>query len=283
MCAPSSPSSASPPSSRPSPPSTVTSGCGHLSDTRFLHPHHHHHHTERGTPMKIRHSKRAAAVLAVAVVASAGFAAAAHGATTDHDVRASDFNSALADQRTNGHLDFLKEGVRLYTDGNADTGPRTDGGTGDWNTDKVAQYYAPASTTMPTSSGQDWYGTDSAPGMQIVFDYDGTTGNGNDYNVLVGEKVYNGTWWLTNGSSTDAKAADPSGTNDGGNGSAYFGTLQQWKDAMPAARVLAYGFSLGSGVKGDGVLRSQTFGDDSYVFTDEAAPTTPPEPTTVNP
>ena len=56
-------------------------------------------------------------------------------------MRASDFNPTLADQRTNGHLDFLKEGVRLYTDGNADTGPRTDGGTGDWNTDKVQAAY----------------------------------------------------------------------------------------------------------------------------------------------
>ena len=39
---------------------------------------------------------------------------------------------------------------------------------------------------------------------------------------------------------------------------------------MPNAKVLAYGFSLGSGVKGDGVLRSQTFGGEEYIFTDEA-------------
>ena len=40
---------------------------------------------------------------------------------------------------------------------------------------------------------------------------------------------------------------------------------------------LAYGFSLGSGVKGDGVLRAQTYGDNEYIFTDEenAAPVTP--------
>jgi len=214
--------------------------------------------------MRIRNHKRAAAaVLTAAVVVSAGFAAAAQGATTDHDVRQSDFIPGLADTRSAGHFDFLKEGIRLYTDdssGNA----------------KVAQYFAPASTTLPTAADEDWYGTTPAPGMQIVFDYDQTSGNGNDYNILVGESIYNGNWWLTNGSSADAKAADPSGAENGGNGSDYFGTLQQWKDAMPNAKVLAYGFSLGSGVKGDGVLRSQTYGDDRYVFTDEDAPTTPP-------
>ena len=31
------------------------------------------------------------------------------------------------------------------------------------------------------------------------------------------------------------------------------------------------GFSLGSGVKGDGVLRSQSYGGDEYIFTDEEA------------
>ncbi len=105
--------------------------------------------------------------------------------------------------------------------------------------------------------------------MQIVFDYDGTAGNGNDYNILVGEAVYGDDWWLTNGSSADAKAADPSGAENGGSGSDYFGTLAEWKTEMPNAKVLAYGFSLGSGVKGDGVLRSQTYGGDEYIFTDE--------------
>ncbi len=41
--------------------------------------------------------------------------------------------------------------------------------------------------------------------------------------------------------------------------------------------VFAYGFSLGSGIKGDGVLRSQTYDGDEYIFTDETnvAPGTP--------
>ena len=100
-------------------------------------------------------------------------------------------------------------------------------------------------------------------------------GNGNDYNILVGEPVYGANWWLTNGSSADAKAADPSGANDGGNGSAYFGTLADWKAALPQARVYAGGFSLGSGVKGDGVIDSITYDGTTYRFTNKAsAPST---------
>ena len=108
-----------------------------------------------------------------------------------------------------------------------------------------------------------------------MFDADGIDGNGNDYNILVGEPVYGDNWWLTNSSSATAKAADPSGANDGGNGSAYFGTLAEWANALPDARVYAGGFSLGSGVKGDGVIDSITYDGTTYRFTNTAsAPTT---------
>src|SRR5262245_37594682 len=110
--------------------------------------------------MKIRHARRAiAAGAALAAVATLGLAVAAQGATTDHDVRQSDFIPTLSDTRATGHLDFLKEGVRLWTEGNT-------------STDKAAEYFAPGSTVLPTSGEQDWYGTTPAPGMQIVFDYD---------------------------------------------------------------------------------------------------------------
>ena len=67
---------------------------------------------------------------------------------------------------------------------------------------KAAGYFAidkPLSDI--TSSSLNWHGTDPPPGQQIVFDVDGVTGNGNDYNILVGEPVYGDNWWLTNGSS----------------------------------------------------------------------------------
>ncbi len=81
-----------------------------------------------------------------------------------------------------------------------------------------------------------------------------------------------GDWWLTSGSSADAKDVDPSGANNGGNGSAWFGTLAEWAAALPDARFYAGGFSLGSGVKGDGFLESITYGDTTYTFTSAAAP-----------
>ena len=43
---------------------------------------------------------------------------------------------------------------------------------------------------------------------------------------------------------------------------------------MPNARFLAGGFSLGSGVKGDGVIDSITYGGTEYRFTKNAASST---------
>jgi hypothetical protein len=194
-----------------------------------------------------------AAIVALGLVAAAP---AAH-AVTVKQIRPADLVSALNDVRSAGHYDFLAEGVHVKTD---DTSGQA----------KVALYF-PVTDAFPTSGGVEWYGTTPAPGAQLVFDADNITGNGNDYNVLVGESVYGDNWWLTSGSSATAKAADPSGTDNGGNGSEWFGTLAQWKAALPTAKVLAGGFSLGSGIKGEGVVRAVNLGETSYVFTDTAA------------
>ena len=194
-----------------------------------------------------------AAMVALGLVAAAP---AAH-AVTVKQIRQADLVTALNDVRSAGHYDFLAEGVHVKTD---DTSGQA----------KVALYF-PVTDAFPTSGGVEWYGTTPAPGAQLVFDADNITGNGNDYNVLVGESVYGDNWWLTSGSSTTAKAADPSGAENGGNGSEWFGTLAQWKASLPTAKVLAGGFSLGSGIKGEGVVRAVNLGETSYVFTDSAA------------
>ena len=49
-------------------------------------------------------------------------------------------------------------------------------------------------------------------------------------------------------------------------GPEWFGTLAQWEAAFASERVYAYGFSLGSGVLGDGVINSMTFGGTTYTF-----------------
>jgi hypothetical protein len=213
--------------------------------------------------------RRAAATLALTVAATLGLGvAAAQGAPTDHDVRASDFIAASSDTRATGHKDFLKEGIRLWTEGNT-------------STDKVAEYFA---VNQPlagiTDVDYDWYGTTPSPGQQYVMDFDN---DGSLDGILVGEKVYGGQEvWLTNGSKAAYKGDGSPAVGDGF-GSPNHGTLAQWSEKYPDAQILFGGFSLGSGVKGDGVLRALTFGPDRYVFTDADAVVTPPTPETYNP
>ena len=135
-----------------------------------------------------------------------------------------DLVTALNDVRSGGHYEFLSEGVHVWTDSNT-------------SQDKVALYF-PVTDAFPTTGNVEWFGTTPAPGAQLVFDVDNITGNGNDYNVLVGESVYGANWWLTNGSSAAAKAADPSGAENGGNGSEWFGTLAQWKSRAAQRQAL---------------------------------------------
>ena len=83
--------------------------------------------------------------------------------------------------------------------------------------------------------------------------------------ILVGEPgAYGDDWWLSNGSKQFVKDDAPSHTV--GSGSANHGTLDQWRDAFPDAVVQAFGFSLGSGVKGDGVITAIDFAGTTYTF-----------------
>lgn len=202
------------------------------------------------------HSRLLGGTVAAAVVAGlmlAATAPTAH-AADPVEIHQGDFIGLLGDTRSAGHYDFTAEGIHLWTD-NATSQA------------KVAEYFALTGslTDMVGSTPPAWTGTSPAPGSQIVFDADGTTGNGNDGNILVGESVYGGSdWWLSNNSSPDAKSAAPLTT--GGSGSGWHGTLADWAAALPDARVYAGGFSLGSGVLGDGVLTGLRFGSTDYTF-----------------
>lgn len=185
----------------------------------------------------------------------------------DSTVRPDQLN--CAETRTAGHNDVGASDVHVYTDDNTSQA-------------KAACYFT-LTGALPTNASMLWADngndTDTArPGQQLVFDGNGIPGDGiSDYNILVGEPVYGDNWWLTSGSSAEAKAADPSGTENGGNGSEWFGTLAEWSAAMPDATSLAGGWSLGSGVKGDGWVKSLTYGPDTYTFTNtEPHPATTP-------
>src|SRR4029079_12975129 len=135
---------------------------------------------------------RTSLALAIALVWGVGAAQLASAATVV-TIRQADLIAPLSDTRPAGHVTFLTDGLHVQTD--------------DTTSDaKAAEYFA-LSGALPATASMVWFGTDARPGQQLVFDVDATTGNGNDFNILVGEPtVYGDTWWLTAGSSADAKA-----------------------------------------------------------------------------
>jgi len=189
---------------------------------------------------------------AVAAVAVLGFTMQSASAASSSIVVPNDFVPSLSDTRSTGHYEVQGTGLHI----------RTEGAT---STDKVAEYVATA--TSLTSVGEpklNFTNTSGGgiPGFQLVVDFnnDGTADG-----ILVGEPVpYGIDWWLSNGSKQFVKDGAPS--HSGGSGSADHGTLEQWRTAFPAATVRAFGFSLGSGVKGDGVLNSIEFAGTTYTF-----------------
>ena len=155
------------------------------------------------------------------------------------------------DTRATGHTEFLSNGLHIWTEGAT-------------STDKVAWYnivtpYSLADIGTPSIEYTNTAG--GVPGMQLLLDFDG---DGSTDGTLVGESVYGADWWLTDGSKQFVKDGAPSHT--GGSGSTNHGTLNQWLVAFPNAKVTVVGFSLGSGVKGDGVLKSLTFGCQTWEF-----------------
>lgn len=159
--------------------------------------------------------------------------------------------------KSSGHYVFTDEGLRIYTDDNSSNA-------------KVAWYHSvDYSLSQVGEPSMTYVSTEGIkPGLQLVVDFDG---DGSNDGILVGEEVYGNNWWLTNSSKQFVKDGAPS--HSGGYGSANNGTLSQWLTSFPLATVKAVGFSLGSGVKADGVLKSLTFG--CYTWTFKKAPRVP--------
>ncbi|MGY1752166.1 hypothetical protein [Blastococcus sp. SYSU D01042] len=175
----------------------------------------------------------------------------AQAASTETIFVPDDFVPALSDTRATGHYELQGTGLRLWTEGST-------------SSDKVAEYVA--TDTPLAEAGEpalDYTSTaGGVPGFQLVVDFDG---DGDADGILIGEPgVYGKDWWLNNAAQPFVKASAP--VDGGGSGSQWHGTLDQWRAAFPAADVTAFGFSLGSGVKGDGVLNAITFAGDTYVF-----------------
>jgi hypothetical protein len=199
--------------------------------------------------MRIKTLAAASAALAGVVLAfTPGAANAAPGTIFVPD----DFNAALSDTRATGDYDVVGTGLRVWTAGST-------------STDKVAEY---VDTSTPLAGvGEptlDYTNTSGGgvPGFQLVVDFDN---DGTADGILIGEPgAYGNDWWLNNAAAQFVKDGAPSHT--GGSGSANHGTLDQWRAAFPDATVVAFGFSLGSGVKGDGVLNAINFAGTRYTF-----------------
>ena len=163
-----------------------------------------------------------------------------------------DFVKSLSDTRATGHYELAGTGLHIWTEGTT-------------STDKVAEYVA--TDTLLSSVGEpslEYTNTSGGglPGFQLLIDADG---NGQSDGILVGEKsVYGNDWWLNNQAQQFVKDGAPLHTI--GYGSPNHGTLEQWRAAFPHAVVTAFGFSLGSGVKGDGVINAIDFAGTRYQF-----------------
>ena len=156
----------------------------------------------------------------------------------------------LSDTRATGHYEVVSTGLRIWTEGST-------------STDKVAEYVATSTPLADVGSPTLEYTATSGgrPGFQLVVDFDG---NGTADGILVGEPVYGGNWWLNNAAAQFVKDVSPT---VGGGGSTWNGTLAAWQAAFSSANVVAFGFSLGSGVLGDGILNAINFAGDRFTFT----------------
>lgn len=203
-----------------------------------------------------------AVVTAVVTVAAALVAMPAASAANQTTIRAgqavADGGMDLSATRSKGHVDFLRNGLHVWTE--------------DWSSEsRAAGYFPLTDQTWPTSARitlEDAVGT-IPPGVHLQFTLPGATGS----SMLVYEpKYYGENWWLTPGSTDEAKALAPH--VGGGYGSQWYGTLAEWKakldEAGKAPSNLLGGFSLGSGVLGDYVITRIRFDNDIYEFTNIA-------------
>lgn len=165
------------------------------------------------------------------------------------------------DTRSAGHFEYVDGALHVWTD-DATSNAKVSLGT--------------AASFALSQSGQfgiDWEGTTPPPGVNLYVDFDN---DGDIDGTLVFETVYGQDLWLTNGSQQFVKDAAPS--HVGGNGSENHGTINEWLTVFPEAQVKGIAFSLGSGVHGDGLIKSLTIGCTVYTFDAE---TVEPEPVVV--
>lgn len=163
-----------------------------------------------------------------------------------------------SETRPAGHNQLLANGLHIWTDTDVTGSPDP----------RKAAAYSPTSFPLSGVGNQtiaqsiDYQATSGiTPGLQLAVDFDH---NGTVDGILVGESVYGNDWWLSGSAQQFVKDGTPN--NSGGYGSQWHGTINEWLNQFPDAQVLQIGYSLGSGVNGNGVIKRITLGCTNYTF-----------------
>jgi hypothetical protein len=219
-------------------------------------------------------SLRAALAVGVAGLVASGLSAVPANAATVIQVRPADL---LAPQGVTGGatMDFLAEGIHLKVPNAADAAR--------------ARFKVGLPLSSVHTVEYQWFGTANKPA--ILYDID-ITGDGKADGELVGELFYGGTdVWLNDNATFPNTTFAPlspcgppfgstpqNGNQDGcvppggggGAGANEHGTLNDWYRSLSAGGktpVIVQGGFFAGGLVQDGVLRSETYGPNQYVFT----------------
>ena len=164
---------------------------------------------------------------------------------------------ANVDTRSKGHVEYVEGGLHVWTDDNSSQAKVSEGMAVNFPLHDVGILDI------------EWDGTTPPPGINLFVDF------GDKNGTLVYEEVYGQDLWLTQGGIAAGIEAPVVG---GGNGSTHHGTINQWLELYPDAVVTGIAYSLGSGVHGDGVIKSITVGCATHTFDFEREVPVQPEP-----
>ena len=182
-----------------------------------------------------------------------------------------DFNPTWGDTRSNGGYELSGTGLRVWTAANAPCVPTC--------LNKAAEY-VDTDTALDTLAGQadpslsytplpENNANNQVPGFQLVTDVDN---DGTADTILVGEPTHNGKWWAGRYKGQASLPASvttgaPHAAGGGGPSNGPWGTLAEWDASFPNAKVVAFGFSLGSNSgENNGRISAMNFNGKAYTF-----------------
>jgi len=177
----------------------------------------------------------------------------------DENTYPTTFDSTLNDTRSSGSIAVEDGGLRVTTV--PTPGDTTNGKS------KASAYYDIGNIPLAQQTAQSNYGLQVTnlsgvkPGYNLVVDINGPAEGGFTTLVYEPDAYGEGQWWANPKAENDKVQGVP-----GRLGYPHVGTIQQYSDANPEAVILAFGFSLGSGVIGDDKITSITFGCSSFTF-----------------